>query len=125
MFKHTHMPPGKGEAKPPKPKGKAAAVASLSTTAMAVATFPAFAEATRERTATQTETTDGCLLKMVKKAMFATAIASVRTFDPSSPAGAITRLVESASGVAAAAVYAPELIKTEQRWLVDGYWMSI
>ena len=56
---------------------------------------------------------------MVKKAMFATAIASVRTFDPSSPAGAITRLVDSASGVAAAAVYAPELIKTEQRWLMD------
>ena len=27
--------------------------------------------------------------------------------------------MESASGVAAAAVYAPELIKTEQRWLMD------
>ena len=88
------MPPGKGEAKPPKPRGNAAAVASLSTAAMAVTTFPALAETTRERAATPTETTDGGLLKMVKKAMFATAIASVRTFDPSSPAGAITRLVE-------------------------------
>ncbi len=56
---------------------------------------------------------------MVKKAMYATAIASVQTFDPSSPAGTITRLVESANGVAAAAVYAPELLKTDQRWLMD------
>ncbi len=51
--------------------------------------------------------------------MFATAIATVRTYDPSSPAGTITRLVESANGVAVAAVCAPELLKTEQRWLMD------
>ena len=62
---------------------------------------------------------DGSLLKVVKKAMFVMAIASVRTFDPSSAAGEITRFVENASGVAAAAVYAPELVKTEQRWLMD------
>ena len=46
-------------------------------------------------------------MMMVRKAMFAKAIASVQTFDPSSPAGAITRLLESASGVVAAVVYAP------------------
>ncbi len=56
---------------------------------------------------------------MAKKAMIATAIASVRTFDPSSPAETISRLVERAKGVVAAAVYAPELLKTEQRWLMD------
>ena len=103
-----------GKAKPAQPRGTAAAIASLCPAAMALLTRPKIAEAKREP-----RTADGSRPNMAKKVMFATAIASVRTFDPSSPAGTITRLLESANGVAAAAVYAPELLKAEQRWLMD------
>ncbi len=99
--------------KPAQTRGKAVAAASLCPAATALFSWPKIAESTKEP-----GIADGSLLNMAKKAMFAAAIASVRTYDPLSPAGTITRLLESANGVAAAAVYAPESLKTEQRWLM-------
>ncbi len=53
---------------------------------------------------------------MVKRAAFAAAIASVRTFDPYAPANTVGRLAEDADGVAAAAVSSPEMLLAEHRW---------
>ena len=58
-------------------------------------------------------------MKMLKKAVFSTAIASVRTFDPKDPAEAVGRTAENAIGKAAADASPPELRRTEQRWLMD------
>ena len=57
-------------------------------------------------------------LTLFKRAAFATAFASVRTFDPYAPANVVGQLAERACGVAAAAVSSPEMLKTEQRWLM-------
>ena len=56
---------------------------------------------------------------MLKRAVFAMAIASVRTFDPKAPADTVGRAAVTATGKAAAAVSPPELLRTEQRWLMD------
>ncbi len=47
------------------------------------------------------------------------AIASVRASGPKAPAEAVGRIAETAIGKAAAAVSPPELLRTEQRWLMD------
>ncbi len=63
---------------------------------------------------------DGGFMNTIKKAMFDTAIASVQTFDPYALADPVGRLAGNAGGVAAAAaVHTPELLKTEQRLLMD------
>ncbi len=81
--------------------------------------MPTIAEAMRAKTTATPDTASGSVMRMLKKAVFSMAIDSVQTFHLKDPAEAVGRTAENAIGKAAAAVSSPELLRTEQRWLMD------